>query len=181
MNIAPCLTDLHVLELLLIDRNLLTDHLLALVTDLGLPGRDRRPLVIMTAVTVVEDLSPVAFLPDYLPAVSPPVATHILHCLLACGAVPVVLHLALDALHGHHLGLAALTGGGLVQGGESGEQGEREESGLIIIIIEVLSPRLYSTMYNITQCFVLLSSEKLTQLEIISVLISENVVGACSL
>ena len=66
---------------------------------------------------------PVAFLPDDLPAVSPPVATHILHCLLPCGAVPVVLHLALDALHGHHLGLAALTGGGLVQAaaGESGQ------------------------------------------------------------
>ena len=35
-------------------------------------------------------------------------------------------------------------------------------------------------MYNITQCFVLLGSEKLTQLEIISVLISGNVVAACS-
>ena len=107
------LTDLHVLQLLLIDRNLLTHHLLGLVTDLGVPGRYRRPLVIMTTVTVTENLPPVTFLLHYLPTVSPPVATHVLHCLLACPAAPVVLHLALDALHGHHLGLTALTGGGL--------------------------------------------------------------------
>ena len=120
MTIAPCLTDLHVLQLLLVDRNLLTDHLLGLVTDLGVPGW--RPLVILTTttVTVVESLPPVTFLPDDLPAVAPPVATDVLHGLLACGAVPVVLHLALDALHGHHLGLTALTGA-LGQAGETGK------------------------------------------------------------
>ena len=121
------LADLHFSLFLLVDRDLLTDHLLGLVTDL------RRPLVIVTVVSWRRDVSvclpspgltcppPVAFLPDDLPAVSPPVATHILHSLLGCGAVPVVLHLALDALHGHHLGLTALTGGGLVQAGETGE------------------------------------------------------------
>ena len=87
-------------------------------------------------VVELESLSPVTFLPDNLPAVSPRIATHVLHRLLAGGAVPVVLHLALDALHGHHLGLTALTGG-LGQTGETGQEEEREESCLIIIIIEV--------------------------------------------
>ena len=116
---TTCLTDLHVLQLLLVDRDLLTDHLLAgLLTDL--PAGGRRPLVVVSdvAVAVVDSLPPVAFLPDYLPAVSSPVAAHILHWLLGPAAVPVVLHLALDALHGHHLGLAALAGG-LVQAWET--------------------------------------------------------------
>ena len=118
------LADLHVSLFLLVDRDLLTDHLLGLVTDL------RRPLVIVTVVSWRRDVSvclpspgltcppPVAFLPDNLPAVSPPVATEELHHLLGLAAAPVVLHLTLHALHGHQLGLAGLPCRLLQTGGE---------------------------------------------------------------
>ena len=138
--------------------------------------------MIMTTVTVVEDLSPVAFLPDNLPAVPSPVPTDVLYLLLGHGAVPVVLHLALDALHWDQFRLACFPSITLLcVRGDRLEEDKSDKCSLDKISWKLSQRKIDVTQAesNIAIYFVVHSYEKLTQLEIISFFIYGNVVDAC--